>query len=323
MKDDAEPHAAASAAFLAAKSISSDAHATIVIFLNEGIDIQATQYVFSISKSGDHPDCLHRTKLAHTLSSDHQTGTSSNTVEQQSEALSLRIHEWRKVQKKLMPEVGDLVQETSRKSSSESSSSVTILRQKLYLPSEIPKTNKECNSENIKYLGSQEVILRTGQAFDAVTKTCNACKAISTIKQHRKKHDSGQSANTRSLDALKSLERSRDYHIKLYNNARQSMISLGHISNDDPKFPLLSEKDTFRKPTTSKRELGASSVMDGPIWQMNSSSSRPRYTPLEDTSPGMFSTCISFLTLTRTISRYGKVTNPAQCHWHPRRFKRA
>ena len=78
-------------------------------------------------------------------------------IDKQRRKLQSRLKEWHSTQMGLMPKAGDML---IRECPSE------VEDEKLYLPSDFPSSEREANG--FALLGSEEVKLREGEAFDAL-----------------------------------------------------------------------------------------------------------------------------------------------------------
>lgn len=130
----------------------------------------------------------------------------------------------------------------------------------LYVPSDFREGDR--NKYGLISLGENEQRLLQGIAFDYVSKI-RVSKPIDSGKADKKLQEYGQHGHTRTGDEIRSIERLRQCWIDDYSAIRKSMIALG-MSPDDPSYPLLTLKETFRKATYSKRALGDSQRFDGP-----------------------------------------------------------
>ncbi|KAF8955089.1 hypothetical protein BDZ97DRAFT_1968746 [Flammula alnicola] len=217
---------------------------TVPSFLNEALLISANQR-----------EILARIKASKTKSE------LPASLEDLRDRLRNRIDNWHKLQKDIMPQVGDVVAQQAISGKFADSPE----REVLYIPSDFSV------AQRIKYglieLGEHERRFHEGAAYDSVVKVRILRKSVDAMRRRKKKQDRGQQNNTRSSGQIHDLEAIRDLHIDDYSAARSAMISLG-LSPNDPTFPPLTLDDTFRKPTHLKRAVGDSRMTDGRLWTM-------------------------------------------------------
>ncbi|KAK7046323.1 CxC2 domain-containing protein [Favolaschia claudopus] len=169
--------------------------------------------------------------------------------------LRMRMEAWRKVQKELMPRVGDRIAEQTL-------SAPAIHDEKLLLPSDFSSDNERLELD-IANLAAEEIRWREAQAFDALRAIQNIVKTISALRGRKIKNDRQQKQNTRAVDNILEATKLRDQHMDLYEIARQALIAL----NGPTKFPLLTESDLYMKPVLDKRRVGDSHRTDGALWR--------------------------------------------------------
>jgi len=199
-----------------------------------------------------------------------------------------RIDDWRKLQRDLVPQIGDFVarQAVSRKVADYPEKEV------LYLPSNFS------GAQRVQYdlvtLGEHERRFHQGAAYDAIVRIRILRKSINALVSRKKTQDRGQKPNTRSAGQIRELEAACTLQISAYSAARGAMISLG-LSEDDPQFPELTVDDTFRKPTNVKRAIGDSRRHDSSLWVGGprptvSSSTQPTQRSTSEASTGFLGT---------------------------------
>jgi len=204
--------------------------------------------------------------------------TLSLEIEKRRERLSKRINTWRGIQKTLVTQIGDLVaqQAISGKTAGFPEKEV------LYVPSDFSEEDR------IKYglvaLGENERRLLQGTACDYVSKIKTVSKTIDSGKADKKLQEYAQRGHTRAGDEIRNIEKLRQCCIDDYSAIRNGMIALG-MSPDDPSYPPLTLKDTFRKATYSTRALGDSRRFDGLAWTHTGVTGGSRPIPSTTTKP--------------------------------------
>lgn len=157
---------------------------------------------------------------------------SSASLESLRDRLRNRIDKWRKLQKDIMPRIGDVVAQQAILGKFADSPEKEVL----YIPSDFSA------AQRIKYdlieLGEHERRFHEGAAYDAVVQVRLLRKSVNAMCKEKKKQDRGQQSNTRAKGKIQTLEAICDLHIKVYSAARSAMISLG-LSSDDRTFPPL------------------------------------------------------------------------------------
>ncbi|KAJ7828326.1 hypothetical protein B0H13DRAFT_2373260 [Mycena leptocephala] len=169
--------------------------------------------------------------------------------------LEARLGPWRRVQREVMPTIGDKVAAQSRMSPPRQ-----IEDEILYLPSDLTAAER------------RELELREGQAFDALRATRTIVKAIRALSDRKEKHDRKQKQNSRAGNHIRDALCRRDFRMAIYELARQALISLDHLSaGPDSAFPPLSVAGTFMKSVVKKRQLGdsRSTMGDSSLWEVD------------------------------------------------------
>jgi hypothetical protein len=139
-----------------------------------------------------------------------------------------------------------------------------IEEERLFLPSQF--STEQRVSLGLVELGKEEAELREAQCCDAILQLRRAVKSLSAARGAKKKNDSGQKQNTRSMGKIQTMEFTRDYVLEAYRLCRQALLSLRGEGNTGARFPELTADDLYRKPTISKRELGDSHRGEGKLW---------------------------------------------------------
>jgi hypothetical protein len=199
-------------------------------------------------------------------------------IEKRRERLQKRIDTWRRIQKTLVPQIGDLVaqQAISGKAAG------LPEEEALFVPSDFGE------GDRIKFdlvsQGENQRRLLQGTACDYVAKIKTVSKTIDSGKADKKLQEFGQRGHTRAGDHIRSVEKLLQLCIDDYSATRDAMIALG-MSPDDPSYPLLMLKDTFRKATHSKRAVGDSRRFDGLAWTHTGVTGGSRRLPFTATTP--------------------------------------
>jgi hypothetical protein len=227
----------------------------VAAFLHEGLHIQAEQCVLirGVGYGIDPKNRLKTRKLVSRLAV-HFTETMNKEINGLRTKLDRSIAKWRRTQKLLTPLLEEHLDQQK---------GCLVEQELLGLPSEL--TAGQRVELNIDAFTRTEADLREGAAYDAVAKVKVVTKALRTLRDRKKKNDSGVYKNTISQKQINDAERRRDLHIAGYMAARQALIAL-EMPNAESDFPVLEAKDTFLKSRSMSRQLGDSRVADGSIW---------------------------------------------------------
>ncbi|KAJ6503646.1 hypothetical protein C8R45DRAFT_923990 [Mycena sanguinolenta] len=170
--------------------------------------------------------------------------------------IQLRIASWRKMQKELMPLVGDIV-------AAQALASPAVHEEKLFLPSDF--TGKaERYKLKLDSLALEEIRWREGQVFDSLRAIQNIVKTISALQGRKIKNDRQQKQNTRAGDNIEEAIKLRNQHMQSYEHARQRLLAL----NANSTYPPLNDEDLYMKPVLQKRRVGDSQHTDGALWRI-------------------------------------------------------
>ncbi|KAJ6545752.1 hypothetical protein B0H19DRAFT_955848 [Mycena capillaripes] len=233
----------------------------VAVFINDGIRIQGDQ--------------LKVRKLVPRLEA-HFTETMKKEIDGLRAKLQTSIAKWQTVQRTLTPAVQDHLEELK---------ACPVEHEMLGLPSEF--TEEQRIALNVEPFVRTEADLREGAAFDALASVKIVTKALLTLRDRKKKHDSGVYKNTISQKQINDAERRRDLHIAGYMAARDALIRL----NEDPEnYPPLEAKDTFMKSRSMRRQLGDSRITEGLAWTQAGISSGLRQLMNPSTSTSSAST---------------------------------
>lgn len=176
-----------------------------------------------------------------------------------------RLNVWHHEQAQVMPSILQFAQ---------AQVDVDIEHEILWMPSDF--TLDQRRALDLVGLGEDEARLREGEAFDAVRGVRTLVKTIQAHRNFKSRNVRQQEANTRALKQIAEMKEKLDREMGTYEWARQALIRLGENGSDrnQERFPQLTDRDTWRKPTQSKRSLGDSRHTDGKIWALSVTSVR-------------------------------------------------
>jgi hypothetical protein len=187
---------------------------------------------------------------------EHPLSETRKTIESRRKKLSVRLAKFFNEQAKAMPTI------TGRSQSKPKKVEDTIL----HLPSDFNATQRL--ELKLEPLAREEKLLREGELVDALAEVRETAQHLSCARARKQKHARGQRQNTRALGQLLAAEQDRNAAIEDYNASR---LRLGNLVDEDPRFPPLTIKDTFRKSTELKRQIGDSKRGEGKIWSVGTS----------------------------------------------------
>ncbi len=164
------------------------------------------------------------------LENRHPLQTQRDKIKQCQTKLSNRLVCFRQHQSVLMPLIVDYAAQKFKKL-------VNPEEETLFLPSDFKATQQR--TMGLTELGMAECELQQGQAYDAVLLLQRRVKDIRAVKTDKLKNDREQKQNTRSTTRLDALFIAHDLAIDTYNAARQALISLDFISEDDDSSQLV------------------------------------------------------------------------------------
>ena len=224
-------------------------------FMDEGLKIQDVQLVVPASKVFT-TDFLRR-KLLHLIqdTADHDLVARRKEITIRTSKTQTRIAAWRKTQKELMPRVADRV-------AIQALAAPFVQNEKLFLPSDFLSA-AEREALDLTSLAEEEARWREGQAYDSLRIVQNIVKALSALRNRKKKNERHQKQNSRAGDAIEDTENRRDQHMESYEAARNALNALGVGST----FPPLKAEDLYMKSVQQKRRVGDSLHTDGALWR--------------------------------------------------------
>ncbi|KIY49878.1 hypothetical protein FISHEDRAFT_72506 [Fistulina hepatica ATCC 64428] len=141
-----------------------------------------------------------------------------------------------------------------------------LLPQPLYLPSTLsPRQRVEWGLMSMVEI---EIKLREAAIHDEQGNICTATVLVSSGNKAKKKHATGQAANTRAMKLIETSEKMQTECIARYNRHRDALISLHEYKDAAVECPYnrISVADTVRKNTFEDRALGDSRRNDGAIY---------------------------------------------------------
>ncbi|KAJ7926641.1 hypothetical protein B0H13DRAFT_1862093 [Mycena leptocephala] len=210
-------------------------------FMDEGLKIQDLQRKLR--------DLVHATD-------DHDLVARRKEITQRTSKTQTRLDKWRKIQKELMPHVGDKI-------AAQTLAAPPIHDEKLFLPSDFPR-EADRQALDLVSLAVEEARWREGQVFDLLRAIQNIVKTISTLYGRKKKNERQQKQNTRAGDNIEEAKKLRNQYMESYEITRQALIALDAGS----AFPHLTEADLYMKPVVQKRRVGDSQHTDGALWRL-------------------------------------------------------
>ena len=189
----------------------------------------------------------------------------SSDLEQCRKRLTTRLEKWRKSQKTITPQLGDLIanQAVSTAVSTRKRSVVLPEKEMLYLPSQL--TLSERTTFGLIDLGRHEHLVQEGAACDAIQKLRTIVKVHVVMEAKKRSEAYGQDRHTRASSRIHEIKSQCDLIMGDYHSARDAMVALG-MSADSSTFPILTLNDLAHKATNIKRAVGDSQRMDGMIW---------------------------------------------------------
>lgn len=139
---------------------------------------------------------------------------------------------------------------------------------RLHLPSDFSIEKR--NELRITELGSMEMSLREGQAFDILEELRQQLKINLMLQIEKQETVWGTRAGNRSLKAINEAHRLKRNWMAEYDAVRNAMLSLGLDENS--QFKVLTDKDLYRNTTASFHALGSGTKPDGWIWTIGKGS---------------------------------------------------
>lgn len=227
-----------------------------------------------------------------------------------------RIRRWKHHQSQLMPlfvgnDLGDDWTEDLTSGSEAYSAEEYSLHTTLGLPSDLDVHTREsvCSEALVK----AEIALRRAEASEAIEDVRSCVRALATLGHDRAVHVRGQSMNTRANRFREVLEEKKVYHMEIYNQARNALLSLRIINDEATRrfYPVLTNEDTYRRDPSHRREPGDSKRNDGRLWHPL----EPPQAPTVDASTRLAALPASTSGTRRSTSKY---LNLGQRAWYPK-----
>ena len=194
-----------------------------------------------------------------------QRGKSTKRQVNDAEITKEHVQLWRKIeklrvlQKDVMPQVEPHVIEQHIRTKSENFPE----REVLFLPSDFAEN--DCISLGLVDMAEHQRRFAEGAANDAILRVQKFAKVLSNARAAKKAEGSGQAHQTRSVAIETEIVFKLDLAIRDYNDLREVLKRLG-LQESDLVYKPLTKADTFRKPTTTTRNLGDTYRNDGPLW---------------------------------------------------------
>ena len=154
-------------------------------------------------------------------------------IQKARQRLRADIKKWRNQQQEVMPSATDLVTEV-RISDPEHGT--------LYLPSDIALDKHA--EYGLSRLAVEELLLREGEAYDALDSVRHAVKYATCLRADKHKHAKGQMMNLRAGDLVRDAENKQAKCVAKYQHARLAMIGLGRSAEYlQETFPEMKPQD--------------------------------------------------------------------------------
>jgi hypothetical protein len=113
--------------------------------------------------------------------------------------------------------------------------------------------------------------LREAEVHEYLNQVRSSVKVIGALSSHKKVHARGQAQNTRAQSSIKEEEKKRDLAVVHYNSSREALLRLVpsvDCQTMQERLPVLSVRDTYRKPPEKRRDVGDSRQSDGRAWNV-------------------------------------------------------
>lgn len=213
--------------------------------------------VFSLSLAAPIIHSKYRSKLKQLVNEteEHDLLSRQKEIKKRTAKAQVRISVWRKIQKELMPRIGDKV-------AAQALQAPSVQDETLFLPSDLPELDQQ--QLDLAGLAAEEAKWREGQAFDHLRALQNIVKSISALRNRKTRDDRKQKENTRAGDNIRVATSLRNQHMASYEAARRALVAL----NAGAAFPPLTEADLYMKSVQQKRRVGDSKHTDGAIWRV-------------------------------------------------------
>ncbi|KAJ7602837.1 hypothetical protein DFH06DRAFT_986580 [Mycena polygramma] len=190
-------------------------------------------------------------QLQHKITRTLRTSTTDNAVAAKA-SLRKELTVWRVSQYERFPAL---------QSEIGAESSITVEKQKLFLPSSFNETRRI--TLGMQDLARTEFTLREGQAHDALEDVRVAIKTFNFNVAFKITQVKGQSANTRAQNFLRTLANDRIVAADQYRVARAALLNLGL---SDPSLQPLINDELYAKNTRDAPKMGDSGAVDPWFW---------------------------------------------------------
>ncbi|KAH6916341.1 hypothetical protein BKA70DRAFT_1502308 [Coprinopsis sp. MPI-PUGE-AT-0042] len=190
--------------------------------------------------------------------------------------LERQLKSFRDLQLALFPHLEIVIQ------GAKSGETAPVEDQILYTPSYFDQ--KQRDLLRLTEAGNMERTLWEGAIYDVLSQLRTHIRYVSSLVSEKSANASGQGPKTRAMSKVQDAEFLRDYDMAVYSAGRACMLNLG-LSPDDPHFPPMTIRSTFRKSTDAAPGLGTTYAPDGLIWtlSMGGDTRRLTFAPLINT----------------------------------------
>lgn len=188
----------------------------------------------------------------------HELAHFPHEIQKARQRLRTDIKKWRSQQQDTMPHVLKLVAELPN---------CLPECETLFLPSDIPV--HQHITYGIECLAAEELLLREGEAYDALESVRQAVKFVTCLRRDKHKHAKGQTMNLRAGDLVREAEDKQAKCVAKYKAARKAMIALGRSAESTLEaFPEMLPEDLWMKDVSEKRKVGDGKITEGWIWRV-------------------------------------------------------
>ncbi|KAK7013602.1 hypothetical protein R3P38DRAFT_3322533 [Favolaschia claudopus] len=191
-------------------------------------------------------------KLATLLkdTSEHELQSRKTEAENLTTKLRTQISEFRKAQTEIMPKTAERVR-------AQALTPPSLEVECLYLPSDFD--DKDRKTLGLAELAVEEAKWREGEAYDILRALQNVVKAVSALRNRKRKNERQQKQNTRAVEYITETLKKQTHHMDSYSAVHGKISTL----NGSCFLPKLTEKDLFMKSVQQKKRVGDSKRTDG------------------------------------------------------------
>lgn len=239
-------------------------------FINIGLDIERTQYVFHMPIVQ-----LLAYVLIHDLRciiwdnvkihKEHPVDHTQQDIDKCHEKLMGQLKLFHRKQQQLTPQVLAYVDSKSDSSLDDPSNEDYLPENTcLYLPSSF--TAEDRKELDLVHMAKDEGKLCEGAANNAIFAIHNAVKDLSIACKNDWENGRSQDSHTRYRQVIRDAQCKLSSSLSNYHAARDAMIMLDVINEDDKNFRQIDARDIRRKNTFIKQSVGDSYHSDGKLW---------------------------------------------------------